>query len=163
MLDQSVLGTALVGLRCCSLAYEIVWTRLLVLFLETTTYAFTVMLAAFLPRFGLGMLRTRRPGIQFLRSALLFTSNLSFFFANVMKLLEGGWFPVIVGIVVFILLSTWKRGREVLFERLRPGAIALEPFIKSITAHPPVRAAAACARGPSGAACAARRSRRRGR
>ena len=32
-----------------------------------------------------------------------------------------------------VLLSTWKRGREVLFERLRPGAIALEPFIKSIT------------------------------
>jgi len=41
------------------------------------------MLAAFLPRFGLGMLRTRRPGIQFLRSMLLFTSNLSFFFAIV--------------------------------------------------------------------------------
>lgn len=41
------------------------------------------MLAAFLPRFGLGMLRTRRPGTHFLRSALLFTSNLSFFFAIV--------------------------------------------------------------------------------
>ncbi len=46
---------------------------------------------------------------------------------------------MVVGIVVYILLSTWKRGREVLFERLRPGAIALEPFINSITAHPPVR------------------------
>jgi drug/metabolite transporter (DMT)-like permease len=39
------------------------------------------MLAAFVPRFGLGMLRTRRPGTQLLRSALLMTSNLSFFFA----------------------------------------------------------------------------------
>ena len=72
-------------------------------------------------------------------SAFFLIIDLSFFSANVLKLLEGGWFPVIVGIVVFILLSTWKRGREVLFERLRPGAIALEPFIKSITAHPPVR------------------------
>ena len=39
------------------------------------------MLAAFVPRFGLGMLRTRRLGTQLLRSALLMTSNLSFFFA----------------------------------------------------------------------------------
>ena len=39
------------------------------------------MLAAFVPRFGLGMLRTHRPGTQLLRSALLMTSNLSFFFA----------------------------------------------------------------------------------
>jgi KUP system potassium uptake protein len=37
------------------------------------------------------------------------------------------------------VLSTWKRGREILFERLRPGAIALEPFIRSITQHPPAR------------------------
>ena len=41
------------------------------------------MLAAFVPRFGLGMLRTRRPGTQLMRSALLFTSNLTFFFAIV--------------------------------------------------------------------------------
>ncbi|HEX9326417.1 MAG TPA: DMT family transporter, partial [Reyranella sp.] len=41
------------------------------------------MLAAFVPRFGIGMLRTRRPGTQILRSVLLMTSNLSFFFAIV--------------------------------------------------------------------------------
>ena len=65
--------------------------------------------------------------------------DLSFFSANLIKLLEGGWFPVVVGIAVFTLLSTWKRGRQVLFERLRPGAIGVEPFIKSIIAHPPLR------------------------
>ena len=52
---------------------------------------------------------------------------------------DGGWFPLVVGILVYIVLSTWKRGREMLFERLRPGAIPLEPFIKSIIEHPPVR------------------------
>ena len=36
-------------------------------------------------------------------------------------------------------MSTWKRGREILFAKLRPGAIPLEPFIKSITQHPPLR------------------------
>jgi KUP system potassium uptake protein len=65
--------------------------------------------------------------------------DLSFFSANLLKILSGGWFPVIVGILVFIVLSTWKRGREILLQRLRPGAIALQPFIKSLTDHPPVR------------------------
>jgi KUP system potassium uptake protein len=65
--------------------------------------------------------------------------DLSFLGATLTKIPDGGWFPLVVGLVVFTLLSTWKRGREILFERLRPGAIALEPFIKSITEHPPVR------------------------
>jgi KUP system potassium uptake protein len=65
--------------------------------------------------------------------------DLSFFAANAVKVLEGGWFPLVVAVVVYALLSTWKRGRELLFERLRPGAIALEPFIHSITEHPPLR------------------------
>jgi KUP system potassium uptake protein len=73
-----------------------------------------------------------------LPAAFLFI-DVSFFSANVVKILDGGWFPVVVGVIVFILLSTWKRGREILFERLRPGAIPLAPFIKSITDHPPVR------------------------
>jgi KUP system potassium uptake protein len=72
-------------------------------------------------------------------SAVFLTIDLSYFSANVVKILVGGWFPVVVGIVVYTLLATWKRGREILFERLRPGAIALQPFIDSITEHPPVR------------------------
>jgi KUP system potassium uptake protein len=72
-------------------------------------------------------------------SAFFLSIDLCFFSANLVKLFVGGWFPVVVGIVVYTLLSTWKRGREILFERLRPGAIALQPFIASITAHPPLR------------------------
>jgi KUP system potassium uptake protein len=72
-------------------------------------------------------------------SITFLTIDLSFLSANLLKITSGGWFPLAVGIAVFVLLSTWKRGREILFQRLRPGAIALEPFIRSITAHPPVR------------------------
>ncbi len=72
-------------------------------------------------------------------SGLFLAIDLSFFSANLLKIFNGGWFPVIVGIIVFIVLSTWKRGREILFERLRPGAIALDPFIRSISVHPPTR------------------------
>jgi len=72
-------------------------------------------------------------------SVVFLTIDVSYFSANVVKILVGGWFPVVVGIAVYTLLATWKRGREILFERLRPGAIALQPFIDSITEHPPVR------------------------
>ena len=72
-------------------------------------------------------------------SAAFLIIDLSFFSANVLKIVSGGWFPVVVGIIVFAVLSTWKRGREILFERLRPGAIALEPFIRSLAVHPPAR------------------------
>jgi KUP system potassium uptake protein len=72
-------------------------------------------------------------------SSIFLAIDLAFLSANSFKLLEGGWFPVIIGVGVFILLSTWKRGREILFQRLRPGAIPLDPFIRSITAHPPAR------------------------
>jgi KUP system potassium uptake protein len=72
-------------------------------------------------------------------SAAFLAIDVAFFSANLLKIVNGGWFPVVVGIAVFVVLSTWKRGREILFERLRPGAIALEPFIRSITDHPPAR------------------------
>jgi KUP system potassium uptake protein len=41
--------------------------------------------------------------------------------------------------VVFVLLSTWRRGREILFGQIQPGAIPLAPFLTSVTAHPPTR------------------------
>jgi KUP system potassium uptake protein len=72
-------------------------------------------------------------------SMFFLSIDLAYFSANIVKILVGGWFPVVVGIVVYTLLATWKRGREILFERLRPGAIQLQPFIDSITEHPPVR------------------------
>jgi KUP system potassium uptake protein len=59
--------------------------------------------------------------------------------ANAIKLFHGGWFPVVVGIGLFTLLATWKSGRQLLGERLAPGAIPMEPFIQSVTAHPPTR------------------------
>jgi len=72
-------------------------------------------------------------------SAVFLTIDLAFLGANLVKILDGGWFPMIVGVVVFVVMSTWKRGREILFDRLRPGAIALEPFIKSLILSPPAR------------------------
>ena len=44
--------------------------------------------------------------------------DLGFFLANSVKIPDGGWFPLVFGLGVFILLTTWKRGRELLHERL---------------------------------------------
>ena len=65
--------------------------------------------------------------------------DLAFLGANSVKLLQGGWFPVLIAVVVFVIISTWWRGREILFDRLRPGAIPLEPFLASLSVHPPMR------------------------
>jgi KUP system potassium uptake protein len=72
-------------------------------------------------------------------AAFFLTVDLSFFTANATKIPQGGWFPLVVGVAVFTLLSTWKRGRRLLFERLQSDAIALNMFISGISDHPPLR------------------------
>ncbi|MCE2897431.1 MAG: potassium transporter Kup [Betaproteobacteria bacterium] len=70
---------------------------------------------------------------------VLLAIDLAFLCANSVKVLQGGWFPLAIAAAVFLVISTWRRGRELLFDRLRPGAIPVEPFLASITAHPPQR------------------------
>jgi K+ transporter len=67
------------------------------------------------------------------------TIDLAFLGANALKFFQGGWFPVLVAIAVFTLLATWKRGRALLYERLKELAIAIEPFLDSVARHPPAR------------------------
>ncbi|MBI5108629.1 MAG: potassium transporter Kup [Rhodocyclales bacterium] len=55
--------------------------------------------------------------------------DLGFFLANSVKIPDGGWFPLAFGLGIFILLTTWKRGRELLGLRLAEEAIALQPFV----------------------------------
>jgi KUP system potassium uptake protein len=65
--------------------------------------------------------------------------DLAFFGANAMKFLQGGWFPIVIALAVFTLLATWKRGRELMRDRLKALAIAQDPFIEGIARHPPAR------------------------
>src|SRR2546423_9187881 len=65
--------------------------------------------------------------------------DLMFLSSNAPKIPEGGWFPILIGIVVFTLLTTWKRGRLVLMDRLAEDAMPLDLFIQSIEASPPTR------------------------
>jgi KUP system potassium uptake protein len=62
----------------------------------------------------------------------------AYFLANLWKFLDGGWFPLAIGIVVFVLMATWKRGRAVLAARLRRESMDAATFLASITPdHPP--------------------------
>jgi KUP system potassium uptake protein len=58
--------------------------------------------------------------------------DFAFFSANVVKVLDGGWFPLILGLSVFALLSTWKRGRALLYEKLLQDSMPLDAFISSL-------------------------------
>jgi KUP system potassium uptake protein len=62
-----------------------------------------------------------------------------FFAANIPKILQGGALPVIAGVVLFVLMTTWKRGRQILFQRLDESALPLPVFISSIRSQPPHR------------------------
>jgi len=67
------------------------------------------------------------------------TVDLAFFAANLPKIPSGGWIPLITGIVVFTILTTWKRGRQLLIARQRVENLPLEPFLKSLIASAPTR------------------------
>jgi KUP system potassium uptake protein len=58
--------------------------------------------------------------------------DLAFFSANSLKIFDGGWFPLAFGLLVFAVMTTWKRGREVLHQKLGQDAIELAPFIESL-------------------------------
>jgi KUP system potassium uptake protein len=78
-------------------------------------------------------------GVVILFGMFLFVSDVSFFSANAVKIEHGGWFPLVLGLGAFTVMSTWRKGRELVLRELRQGGIALEPFIESVVAHPPLR------------------------
>ena len=68
-----------------------------------------------------------------------FVIDIIFFAANAVKIVEGGWFPILIGVVMFTLMTTWQQGRHLMSERLRDEAIDLPVFIESLFIHPPLR------------------------
>ncbi len=65
--------------------------------------------------------------------------DVTFFSATLLKIDDGGWFPLVIGGCVFTVMATWRRGREIMFDRLRSSSVPLEPFLESLFAEPPQR------------------------
>jgi KUP system potassium uptake protein len=101
----------------------------------TTTMVITTLLAYVVTR--------ERWGWSVWKAALVtsvfFALDLVFFGANLIKIEYGGWFPLLVAGIVYGVMSTWKRGRELVVERLRAAEVPLTEFFQQIAAKPPVR------------------------
>ncbi|NOT67908.1 MAG: potassium transporter Kup [Methylophilaceae bacterium] len=72
-------------------------------------------------------------------SAVFLSVDLAFFGANILKIPVGGWVPILIGLVIFTLMTTWKTGRNLLLKRLKSESMELNPFIEAMGGHPPTR------------------------
>jgi KUP system potassium uptake protein len=70
---------------------------------------------------------------------VLMLNDLAFLSANLLKIVEGGWFPLLVGAAAFTVMTTWTRGREILLGRISEGSMPLKLFLESIAASPPIK------------------------
>ena len=101
----------------------------------TSTMVITTLLAYLVARRSWGV---RRIVAGSLASFFLFI-ELGFFAANVIKIPHGGWFPLVIGAMIYLLLSTWKKGRGLLASRLRERLYPFDRFMQDITERPPHR------------------------
>ncbi|HTC26027.1 potassium transporter Kup [Dyella sp.] len=101
----------------------------------TGTMTITTVLALFVARH---QWRWSMP-VVIIAGTLLLIIDMSFFTANLIKVEYGGWFPLVLGLAVFIVMTTWRRGRELVVREIKQGGLALVPFIENITEHPPLR------------------------
>jgi len=74
-------------------------------------------------------------------TGFFFIVDFVFLAANVGKIFDGGWFPLLIGAVMFTLMMTWKQGRRLVSERLELDAIDLKSFLVSVFISPPTRVA----------------------
>jgi KUP system potassium uptake protein len=73
-------------------------------------------------------------------TGFFFAIDILFFASNLLKLIAGGWFPIVIGIGMFTLMLTWTQGRALLSHKLRDDAIPLDDFLDAIFVSPPARA-----------------------
>jgi len=65
--------------------------------------------------------------------------DLLFFASNSLKIVQGGWFPLAMAAVLYVIMSTWKEGRALLNASLRQDALKLQDFLDSVFLSPPTR------------------------
>jgi len=101
------------------------------------TMLIDTVLTFFVIRFGWGYHLL----IAIFATAFFMLVDVTFFSASLLKIGQGGWFPLAVAAGVFMLMVTWRRGREILLTRLKESSIPLNKFLESLMRHPPTRVA----------------------
>jgi KUP system potassium uptake protein len=80
-----------------------------------------------------------KPVFVILLSLMFFVLDFSFWTANLIKVKDGGWYPMLLGAICFVMLTTWYKGRRLLRERVVDDSIRLADFVQALLAHPPHR------------------------
>lgn len=80
-----------------------------------------------------------KPVFVVLLVAMFFVIDFSFWTANLIKVKDGGWYPLGLGAICFLMLTTWHKGRRLLRERVIADSIRLPDFVSALLAHPPHR------------------------
>ncbi|KFE60779.1 potassium transporter Kup [Hyalangium minutum] len=102
----------------------------------TGTMGITTMLTYVVARERWGV----RRALALPMAGVFFVVDLAFFGANAVKVAEGGWFPLVLAVSIFTLMTTWKRGREILGAKMRAASMDLKDLLESLQgAHPPLR------------------------
>ncbi len=97
----------------------------------TTTMVITTVLLWFVLRDRFGWSGTSATAL----CAAFGVIDVGFFAANVLKIPAGGWFPLVVGLAVFTVLTTWRTGRRLVGARIRSGQVPLQTFLDSVADH----------------------------
>jgi KUP system potassium uptake protein len=74
-----------------------------------------------------------------LATGCFFVVDIAFFGATLLKVVDGGWFPLLIGAIVFTVMTTWRQGRSIMIHRLRASSVPLKPFLDSLFVEPPQR------------------------
>ncbi|WIH06951.1 potassium transporter Kup [Xanthomonas translucens pv. graminis] len=82
----------------------------------------------------------RVPRVLLWMMAVVFVAvDCAFFYANIIKFMDGAWFPLLLGLILFTLMRTWRRGRKLLQGEIRKDGIKLDTFLPGLMLAPPVR------------------------
>ena len=96
----------------------------------------TMMIDTLLVSFVIFLAWRWHPALAVPLVGALLLVDLTFFAANLLKMLQGGWFPLLIALAVFITLTTWRRGRKLLLEELGKLTIPIDRFIASLQEEP---------------------------
>ena len=77
--------------------------------------------------------------VAVLLTGFFLSIDLAFWGANLLKIGHGGWFPLVVGALLFGIMATWKRGRQILTERISEGLLPADLFLKDVAVKSPTR------------------------
>lgn len=97
-----------------------------------TAVSLTMLMTTFLMFFVCKKRFKMSHSVSLIAILLLAVVDLVFFSASSVKFFEGGWFPIVLGGLIFTIMTTWYRGRQILAQRITEASVPLESFIKSL-------------------------------